>query len=147
MSEPVANNDDLGFEGTLKYTQQVRRKVIEHYTANNVIPTDTREVGMLLKALDGMDRTALEERKTSIEQDTANSSKKVAEAMSELIKAQKNRNPFMRTDDEPEGKVPDTPAEVLGNYELVPGETDIGIIAESADSFFKRMDAQKESDV
>jgi len=147
MSEPAVDSPDLGYEGTLRYTQRVRKKVVEEFTNNGtVVPRDTKEVGVLLKALDGMDRTALDERKNTIDQGNADTSKRVADALHVFIKEQKNTNPFKRDPNNPHGVIPQIDKTLLGEFEIKPGEKEIGISTESADNFLDRMSRQDSED-
>lgn len=134
----------LGYEETLQFSQAVRRRVVRHFTAGG-IPGDVKEVSVVLKALKDMDTTALDERKNNIEQGNADSARTVAEAAREFIHLQKNRNPFEKTqDDKYAGAIPVIESERLGTFDIVPGETEIGVVIESSADFMKRMDHEKE---
>lgn len=140
-TEEVVSEDSMGYEEVLRYSQNIRRTIVSSYMEQGV-PKDVKETGMVLKALADMDKSALEERKNAIDSGNADSSRKVAEAMQEFIRLQKNRNPFQRdSDDQPVGAVPELTLEQLGDFELAPGETDIETIQETADDFLERMEA------
>lgn len=134
----------LSYEDTLAYSQGIRRTVVDKYMEKGV-PKDPKEVETVLKALKDMDSTAINDRKNNIDQASADSSKEVAEAMREMVLMQQNRNPFERT---PDGSVETTPVpeanpEKLGDHELVDGEEEIGVIAETSNDFMKRMESNR----
>lgn len=144
MTEEVA----MTYEETLRYSQNIRRRIVDEHT-KEALPKDLDTMKVVLSALKDMDRTALDERKNVIDQGNADSSRQVAEAMNEFIKLQRNRNPFMRADDDSPsavGQVPQVDPSELGNHEVVPGEDEIGIVTETADEFMARMKSAEPTD-
>ncbi len=132
------------YEETLAYSQGIRRTVVDHYMQKGV-PHDPKDVETVLKALKDMDGTAINDRKNSIEQNAADSSKEVATALRDMVMMQQNRNPFER---EPDGSVREVPVpqanpEKLGDHELVAGEEEIGVVAETSSDFMKRMERER----
>jgi len=149
MSTPEENFDvPLDYEETLHYGQRMRRKLVHHMTqGGEKMPTDTKEANVMLKALDGMDKSALERKKNSIDQGNADTSRVVAESMREFIQGQKNRNPFERgAGDLFDGSIPILDQFQLGEYETVPGETEIGVVVEKSGDFMKRMEATRDEE-
>lgn len=145
-------NATTEYRETLNYSQGVRKRIVEHFVGEGQIPNDPKELNVVLKALGDMDKTTLMDRKNDIDQGNADTSKQVAEAMSEFIQMQQNRNPFQRSTDggvvpqqpKPESlQPPSVDVEKLGDYQLVEGETEVGVINESYSEFMKRMDEQK----
>ncbi len=109
------------------------------------VPKDPKDVEIVLKALKDMDGTAINDRKNSIEQNAADSSKEGAIALRNMVWMQQNRNPFER---EPDGSAKEVPVpqanpEKLGDHELVAGEEEIGVVAETSSDFMKRMERER----
>lgn len=142
----------MDYKQTLAYSQDIRKRIVDEFVGDGRVPNDPKELNVVLKALGDMDKTALMDRKNEIDQGNADSSKQVAEAMSEFILMQQNRNPFQRSSDGalieqvPNGNTvtPEVDVEKLGNYELVAGEDEIGVITESYKEFMARMEKEKE---
>ncbi len=146
----------MEYRETLNYSQGVRKRIVDHFVGEGSIPSDPKELNVVLKALGDMDKTVLMDRKNDIDQGNADTSKQVAEAMSEFIQMQQNKNPFQRSTDG--GVVPQQPApeslqppsvdvEKLGDYQLVEGETEVGVVNESYKEFMARMEKEKENGV
>lgn len=140
----------MDYTQTLNYSQTIRKRIVDEFVGHGKIPDDPKELNVVLKALGDMDKTALLDRKNEIDQTAADSSKTVAEAMSEFITMQRNSNPFERNVDGTlaapplvESKAPEVDVKKLGEYELVEGEGEIGVIAESYTEFVKRMEDEK----
>jgi len=141
--------EPMSYEQTLNYTQNIRRKFINKLCEHS-IPTDPETANLLLKGLKDMDHTAIGDRKNRIDQEGVNSSKDIADAMAQFVRTQNNKNPFMRN---PDGSVteltpviPKVDESKLGDYEPVPGEADIGVIAETSEEFIGRMKDRSEQD-
>lgn len=136
------SEERLSYEDTLAYSQGLRRQVVDHYMEVGV-PKDPKDVETVLKALKDMDSTAINDRKNTIDEKTADGSKEVAMALMDVVRMQQNSNPFER---QPDGSVPEPPVaskEQLGDFQLVDGEEEIGVVSEKADDFLKRMDEQR----
>lgn len=128
----------------LGYSQGIRRTVVDKFMEEGV-PQDPKDIEIVLKALKDMDSTAINDRKNSIEQNAADSSKEVATALRDMVMMQQNRNPFERTPDgsAKEVPVPQANPEKLGDHTLVEGEEEIGVVAETSTDFMKRMERER----
>ena len=151
MTDSVENNEHetMDYNQTLNYSQHIRKQIVENFVEDG-IPTDTKELNIVLKALSDMDKTAILDRKNDIDQGNADSSKQVAEAMCEFIQMQQNKNPFQRNADgsveNNNGSVappPTVDVEKLGEYDLAEGEGEIGVITETYNEFMARMEKEK----
>lgn len=158
--EPVAGtphvveddqDDPLDHDATLRLTQTVRRRVVTGMTkGENGFPSDDKQLDLLLRTMKDMDSAANNDRKLRIDDKNSDSSAEVAAAMSVMVKNQMNRNPFQRDPDgspSEEGSgdhIPSVNPDKLGQHELVEGEGEIGIIAETADTFRSRMDTDED---
>jgi len=144
MSEETEAPSVPNYEETLAYSQGIRRTVVDHYMKKGV-PEDPKDIDTVLKALKDMDSTAINDRKNSIEQNAADSSKEVASALRDMVMMQQNRNPFER---EPDGSAKEIPTpqaspEKLGDHDLVDGEHEIGVVSETSTDFMKRMERER----
>lgn len=148
-SAPVEDLEPMDYDKALSYSQIHRRRIVDSLMAGPQVTSDTKELSVVLKALSDMDKSVLMERKNNIDQGSADSSKAVAEAMREFITGQNNINPFARKADgsvtEPTATViPEVDLEKLGEYELVDGEDEVGVISETYNEFIDRMEGDKE---
>lgn len=127
----------------LQFSQSIRRRIAEQLTAEN-IPSDHKDMDILLRTLKDMDQTTLNERKNQIDESSAGSAKTIADAMNELVKMNLNTNPFQRNPDGSvdESYIPKIDASKLGDHNLVPGETEIGTVIETSNEFITRMEAE-----
>lgn len=144
---PAAFNYDDG----LAFSQGLRRGIANKLIANG-IPSDKDGVELLLKTLKDMDKTAVDAKRTSIEEDNAGSSREIAESMVELARIAQNRNIFER---QPDGSIPALEVGVndnlpvvdeakLGEHTFAPGEDHIGVVGETASEFYARMSLKEE---
>lgn len=149
-SAPVEDLEPMDYDKALSYSQLHRRRIVDSLMAGPQVTSDTKELSVVLKALSDMDKSVLMERKNNIDQGSADSSKAVAEAMREFITSQNNINPFARTSDgsvtsmTPTTVIPEVDLEKLGEYELVDGETEVGVISETYNEFIDRMESDKD---
>lgn len=111
---------DLADKQRIELTLQTREKIIRGLTANGAIPADKDDRDLLMKALDGMDRTVLTKTKIKSDdnanQNAAASAKLVANVLMQAALAQRGTrvDPVVLDNDV---KVTD----------LVEGETHIGV--------------------
>lgn len=146
MSEEIpakATETPLSYEETLAYSQNIRKRIVDKFVGET-IPGDEDTIRLVLSALKDMDNTALQDRKNRIDQSNADSSKEVADAMREFVHMQMNRNPFARQPDgSPVATAPSVDVSKLGEFEIVEGEDEIGIIEETSADFMRRMEQSK----
>lgn len=121
--------------------QSLRRKFINHLTqGGEQFPIDTKDQSILLTALADMDRSALQNKKIGSTEKQGAADRQAAmiiAAMSTQFGTE--RSPFelvpgqaSRGIDHDIGRLPAA--------QTVPGETDIGVSAETVDEFMSRMD-------
>lgn len=132
------------YDEALAFTQGIREEVI-HKLIEPGIPTDKDSLDMLLRTAKDMDHTTIANRRNQIESEGAKDTKVFLQGMAELIRTQKNRNPFAvaETDRGPAEVVAPTitPGE-LGDFEHADGIDQIGIIVETSDEFNRRMSGE-----
>lgn len=116
MSEIVIKTEDE----VLDYTQVQREKVINKLTANGV-PGDTKELLVMLSALDGMDRSALAKKKLKSDAGMADKFGIASAAITQLLTGMRGEIAAqVPVTDRSEVKLPDN----LPTPEIVPGELD-----------------------
>jgi hypothetical protein len=69
----------------LAYTQNIRKQIIEKLTINNTVPDDKDMQSFLIKALDGMDRSAVAKAKVKIESSSAAAQQDTADLMAMIL--------------------------------------------------------------
>lgn len=139
---------EYNYEQEIAYTQSIRKQIIQKKIEGG-IPSDNDEIKILLSALKDHDTTTLTDRKNRIDESTSKSSADIATAFAQFVKMQNNANPFERNpdgtaitavdDDVPTAAIPQVDEERLGEFDLVQGEEEIGVIIEDSESFFNRM--------
>jgi len=84
---PPAMDEDQ----VLDYTQQQRRFVVDQLTGNGTkIPTDTKDVNLVLSALDGMDRNALGRKRIRVEEQANKNGSVMTGLVTEMLKRSKD---------------------------------------------------------
>jgi hypothetical protein len=120
----------------LDYTQLKRRQVVDHVTRDGFTNLDNEDMGLILKAVDGMDRTALTRKKIASDEKIADKDLQAAGVISTIFAKFGNKNPFERTVNPGAGAGAPTPdLSQLPAIETVPGENHIGQIDLTYDSF------------
>lgn len=116
----------------LSYTHSKRKEVVEHITKGG-IPNDKADVSVLLKALDGMDHSALSRKRIKVEE-AHNKHQEHAAALISKVLAANASNRTLNINDLTERTVP-----LLGDDipepNLVPGETLIAVTNQTYDEF------------
>lgn len=116
MSENKTKTEDE----ILDYTQQQREKIVSKLTSNGV-PGDVKELGIILSALDGMDKVALSKKKLQSDAGLADKFGMASLAITEMLT--KMRGDIKETTPDlnrGQVKLPDD----LAEPEIVPGELD-----------------------
>lgn len=134
MSEPAigAMSDDE----VLDYTLQTRLRIVNHLTKKE-IPSDTKELSILLSTLDGMDRAALAKKKIQSEEQTAN---RLADGMTTVVAdVLSQARKLMIARNQGEARTIPTLDANLPRPTLVEGETAALPLNESYESFQARM--------
>lgn len=121
-------------ESTLSFTQRERLRVVNALGAENLIG-DPKCATVLLKALDGMDKQVLTQKKLNIEQQSADSDKEIALllAQSSERRSREMSNPFRRSD--VSTKIPDTTEVVLGDFSFTEAELSDEVTKTTAQKF------------
>lgn len=141
--DPVAQRAIETDDDRMEFTQGVRKMFIRQLTDNGVkLPDDKGEKALLLAALDGMDRTALANKKIGSTEKQGAADRQAALIIAQIANSGVNgkANPFER--DVIDGEC--TRTDVLELDEsglemltLAPGETGIGIEGRNFDQFMR----------
>lgn len=132
MQPPIAEAE-LSDDDILKFSQRIRKKVVNHLTGNGEkMPDDPKEQMVLLATLSDMDRQALTKKRIAGDNANAESDRQASVAIASMYAQLGTRSPFEVKDAKPidgesrEAKVPSVP-DKLADVTLVPGELDVGI--------------------
>jgi putative cell wall-binding protein len=130
---------DYDYEQTLKFTQNIRRKIVNKQMEKGV-PSDLDTVNVLLKALKDMDSTAINDRRNTIDEGNADTARRVADDMAEFVK--NHGNPFMRNAEGDPILVssPTLNPSRLPQIEHAQDEAHIGTVTETEEEFNRRME-------
>jgi hypothetical protein len=134
------DSEPLSDEEVLLYTQRKRKELVEDVTQRGM-PADNKDRLTLLAALDGMDRAALAGKKIESKEKTSSADREAQYLIAKLHGNLQGRDPF---------KVDPADGQVVANRQLhldesgldplvvAPGETEVGIMQENAQTFLDR---------
>jgi hypothetical protein len=110
---------DLADKARLELSLQTRENIIRQLTANGCIPKELEDRDLLMKALDGMDRTVLTKAKIKSDDTAAQSQAAHAKLIAQALLHTGSRHQGKRT----------TPVELedVTVVDMVEGETHIGV--------------------
>lgn len=134
MSTEVYDDDQV-----LEYTHGIRKQLVGDLTTDGM-PKEREDREILLKTLDGMDRSALGNKRIKKDEKMANDDRKAQMLIGQMFKHFGNTNPFTNGGNVIDGvsrqiEIPDT---LYDDVELIDGETDIGVGSESFEEFSRR---------
>ncbi|AEH03621.1 hypothetical protein AVT69_gp196 [Pseudomonas phage PhiPA3] len=145
--EPERQYSDMTYEEQIQYTQNTKQRILHQLAFSNpvgTIPTDKESVDTMLKVMDSMDRTAIANKRISVDQEANRTSADLLAGMAAFIQNAKNKNPFVATEGDGRGMEPQIDQEDLGEFTHAEGEDEIGVIAETSEEFTERMEAIRE---
>lgn len=143
-TEPEVLYSELTYEEQLNLTQNVKHKILHGVMTSRmdgVIPTDKESIDSMMKVMDSMDKTTIQNRRNQIDQEGNRSAKELVEGIAMFIKQAKNVNPFVGTTADAKGAEPNV--EDLGEFEHANGEGQQGVVNESSEEFNERMEATR----
>lgn len=137
-------SDESTFEARLERNQALREKVIDRLKDDDgELPTDLKELKMILEAANDIDRTELSRRKLNIDSKNADTADRAYTLSLELQKQRNGDNPFQRDLDG--AIIPSVDPEKIGHHTFVDGEMDQGIIVETLPELEERVRLQREA--
>lgn len=122
----------------LAYTQGVRKLVIGTLTKNGTeVPSDKSDRALLIAAVDGMDRTAIQNKKIGSNEKQGAADRQAALLIAKMTKGFGGASPFEREPIEgtAERVAPVLDMTGLPELELAPGETAVGIASRNYQEF------------
>lgn len=134
------------YDESLAFTQGIREEII-HKLIEPGIPTDKEGLDFLLRAAKDMDHTTIANRRNQIESEGVKDTKVFLQGMAEIIRQQKNRNPFALPVEErgsPEESAPVITPGDLGDFDHAQGVEQFGLIVETSEEFNRRMAGELE---
>ena len=146
-TDPEVKYSELTHEEKLNLTQDIKHRILHGVMTSKVdgtIPTDKDSIDSMLKVMDSMDRTTIQNRRTQIDAEGNKSARDLVDPMAEFIKRAKNKNPFVGVQGEDnKGAEPEIEEDELGEYTHAKGEGEIGVINETSEEFNERMRASQ----
>lgn len=125
-----------------RYTQGLRQRVVEQLTnQNQQIPSDEKQVNLLLRTLSEMDNTVIQKKRLKIDEKASELTATMIEAAAKRLHRELYQQPVAVI----EGVVqpPKLDESILPPLELVEGETEIGYQTDTYDNFMKRYKQQR----
>ena len=137
MDKKILNELDLNDDGVLKYTQGIRKNMVDSILEDG-FPTKARDQEVFLKALSDMDSAAHTNKKIGVSEKQSGVDLLVAQALAEIGNHFGSNNPF-------EGQANNNiPVELeiakLPNANPVDGEKDIGVINDKFSDFVSKFE-------
>lgn len=124
---------------TLQYTLDMRRRIVKEMTSTNIPISDPKSMGILLQTLDGMDRSALGQKKIKSEENIAGANQAMAATIiAELLQKSSSVGvkPFAVANPQPR-PAPTLPADIPDPV-LVEGEIGVSPPQLSYETFTKK---------
>ena len=133
-------NGDNELNGTLQYTDDNRRGLVNKMVAGGEYPIDPHSQKVLLTALSDMDKAALGKARLKQDDKNADKDRAIASALLATVQGFGNTNPFRAG----ESGVPvaglDASQLPIPAFAPNPGETDVGIKDEDYQTFAEKWD-------
>lgn len=143
MSELIPeDHNELNDDVVIKFTQKVRKKLVDVIIQDGM-PVTTDDRAQLLTALDGLSKTAIQNKRLGVEEASNENTKAAQLAVSKLLGAFGEMNPFLKTI--PTVNSAPTPAlDQLPVVEVVPGEVEVGVQQNNFNTFIAERTALEE---
>lgn len=132
-ASPPANQQELD----LDYTKTKRKNIVEKLLAKAPEQLETKDLSIVLQALDGIDRQALTLTRIKSDEGISNTTATAAEALIRMYMSTDNRRP-VRTLEPGEVRVMPELPDGLDDVEVKTGEFDSSVKNESYDQFQRR---------
>jgi hypothetical protein len=140
---PPERPDTTEVDSVLTYTQEKRLMVIEQLTKFGTLTTDPKEMSILLKSLDGMDKSVATRKRLIIDAAAQMSQEEEARHGAEILKAMRHGMFAIAAEMAVPRAAPDLAS--IPTAELVPGETEIGVAGLNYEAFMQGLPKQDES--
>ena len=139
MSEEFKRNpaqEELDDVRRIALTQNVRERIVQRLTENGTIPNTQEDRGLLMAALDGMDRTSLGRMKIKVEDKAATAQAQASSMVADILNNLTSKS-ISNTIAPQERSAPKLP-EHIQVTNPVAGEMSIGTQAQSYSEFMAR---------
>jgi len=123
METPINSFEAMSEDQVLAYTQSKRRAIVEEITKEGAIPKDRSEATLLIQALDGMDRSALTQKRIKADEKASDAMAGSAAIVAKLLNSIGSTRPADTVD--VVARETPTLGDDIPDPVLVPGETTI----------------------
>lgn len=143
MTENAVVDVPLNDDQLIAFAQSKRKQLVEKITEKG-IPEDNDSQNTMLRALEGMSSTALGNKRIKTDVDANQEVGRARAIITQLLDMAGNKNPFevVSPDGVPVGKIP-TPDTLIGDVDIKPGETEIGVSSDSFNTFADANDIKR----
>lgn len=138
--EPDVDYSALDFDQQINHTQNIKNRVLHKLTSDiGGLPTDKDSVELILKVAESLDKTTIAKRRAHTEEKNGNDALSILTAIARTVANSDGGNPFFKGDGAGTGgaligELPDY------SDKHAKGESEIGVIIESSETFTTRMD-------
>lgn len=133
-TELNAVENDLNDDVIINYTQRKRKQLVEVIVKEGM-PVATDDRMLLLSALDGLSKTAIQRKRLGVEEASNENTKAATLAVSKILSAFGDNNPFIKTVGGSSTSAPAPALDQLPAIADVPGETEIGVVQNDFTTF------------
>ena len=137
--EEAPNDEDLSAESLLKYSQRVRKDLVQEITRGGM-PDDKGDRQVLLQALHDMDQTSVNRMKLDVDKENSANARQAQEIVDRLFGV----NPYglRARPGEERTELPAPPDDELPEVDIDEGEKEIGLQSETSKDFLERMESK-----
>lgn len=147
---PEIDYVELDFESQIKHTQRVKNRILHKLVVSNPdgsMPVDKDSVELMLKVADSMDKTTIARKRVSVDEKNGNSALSILTGIAEMVAKSGNANLFTKGAPDKANKNEDIGAMPDFTGEHASGESDMGVITETATKFSERMESVNKAEM
>lgn len=136
IAAKIALNDD----SHLHFSQEIRKRLVNQYIVDGLIPVDPKMATLLLSALKDMDKVTLSLKKIDAEKESGDADRQALAEFHRLTSMVGARD-YHRVDS-PAGDLPSFDPNDIPSIELAPGELEVGAEPIDYDALMNKQDAE-----
>lgn len=141
---PEVDYAELDFESQIKHTQRIKNRILHKLVVSNPdgsMPVDKDSVELMLKVAESLDKTTIAKKRVAVDEKNGNSALSILTGIAELVAKSGNSNLFTKGAPDKANSNPDIGDLPDFTGEHASGESDLGVITETATKFSERMEA------